>query len=153
MASKQTLPCSLVSIERELDLAVLNAKRNKVLRSASRQEDPRAKKEPQHRVQIQENQKVDTKRSIPSPPSHSTLKSSMKRNSCTSKIRRPLEFESEYDKCIRSPVEQQAVNFMDELFGEWVQTMKAAVTIDEFTLSKVYDSLAVPRVSTTEYIK
>jgi hypothetical protein len=136
MTGKQS--CSLVSIERELELAAMNAKRNKLLRNTPRNLDTKGGKAQAEHVHIQKDSNMDAR--VSAPQICSILKSSKNYRTHVSTVPTYLESENDFDDHIGSPVEQQAANFIDELFGEWSQSIKAAMKFDNFSLSKVMSS-------------
>lgn len=133
---------SLIAIDRELDLAAINAKRNKKTRCPSRSVDLKPHKEHLRRVQILELENCQSALgTTPAPQRHSILKNNMKcpSNVVPSAVRSPNLTAMNSD-CVRSAnttVEQQATNFIDELFGRWTQHIKAAMPFEDFTLSQV----------------
>jgi hypothetical protein len=134
-----TMSCSLVSIERELDLAVINAKRNKMMRVVSQKMDSRCSKAHAQRVHMQGDINIDAQQSMQEPKTCSILKCSAKIKNRESTMPKSFETDSKYDDLIRNPAEQQAATFFDELFGEWTQAIKAAMSLDDFKMSKIYN--------------
>ncbi len=144
MTSKleKTQARSLVAIDRELDLAAINAKRNKDIRCRSRPVDPRPIKSHQRRVQIVENFDLAAMSSNPARQSRSIMKSSTVFNQKIETItfRSPiLTTRSDCITSVGNTFEQQTT-FIDELFGVWTQNMqniKAAMPFDKLTIDSV----------------
>ncbi len=102
----------------------------------SRHEDTRDRRAHTRRVHIQENTDFDGKRSSATLQINSILRSSKNSDITAFETPKTLKFDCACDKNVINPVEQKAADFIDELFGEWTQTIKAAMTLEQFKSSK-----------------
>ncbi len=141
MATKLDKPQarSLVAIDRELDLAAINAKKNKEILCPSRQVDPKPCKALHRRVEIVEKCGLGPTSSFPDPQSVSISRNNTNchLNTGTNAFHPPsatAETNSDGIGSVGTKIEQQAAKFMDGLFGVWTENIKA---FDEFKLSKV----------------